>query len=137
MIKGKVKGIYLRRRNLLVWKAAKWRRSIVSLETRDYAKAVQRAREIMERPELQLAQAFMPEVERFLKYKYETNRLGRTSRNSVGPGLDPESQFGPLVSEEQYGGSPATSTRGYRRAPRRSRELRRRRGSRCEASADH
>ena len=56
----------------------------LSLQTRDYAEAVQRAREIMERPELQPAQALMAEVERFLKHKYETNRFSKMSAESKG-----------------------------------------------------
>ena len=55
----------------------------MSLETRDYAEAVQRAREIMERPELQPAQALLAEVERFLKYKFETNRFSNLGGGAV------------------------------------------------------
>ena len=51
---------------------------------RDYAEAVQRAREIMERPELQPAQALTAEAERFLKHKYETNRFSKMSADSKG-----------------------------------------------------
>ena len=59
-------------------------RSIVSLETQDYVEAVQRAREILERPELQPAQALTAEVERFFKRKYETNRFSKMSAESKG-----------------------------------------------------
>lgn len=55
---------------------------MVSLETRDYSEAVQRAREIMDSPELQPAQSFAAEVERFLKHKYETNRYSKMSAES-------------------------------------------------------
>ena len=82
MLKGKVKGIYLRGEIYWFGKQIDGRRSIVSLETRDYAEAVQRAREIVERPELQPAQALMAEVERFLKNKYETNRFSKMSAES-------------------------------------------------------
>jgi len=58
------------------------RRSAVSLETRDYAEAVERAREILERPELQPTQAFNAEIERFLKHKFETNRFSRSSADT-------------------------------------------------------
>jgi hypothetical protein len=79
-----VKGIYLRGEIYWFGKQVNGRRSIVSLETRDYAEAVQRAREIMERPELQPAQEVMAEVERFLKHKYETNRFSKMSVESKG-----------------------------------------------------
>ena len=58
------------------------------LETRDYAEAVQPAREIMERAELQPAQALMAEVERFLKHKYEANRFSKMSAASNGSILE-------------------------------------------------
>ena len=61
MLKGRIRGIYLRGEIYWFGKMVKGRRSIVSLETRDYAEAVQRAREILERPELQPAQAFTAE----------------------------------------------------------------------------
>ena len=82
MLKGKVKGIYLRGEIYWFGKQVNGRRSIVSLETRDYPEAVQRAREIMERPELQPAQALTAEVERFFKHKYETNRFSKMSTES-------------------------------------------------------
>jgi hypothetical protein len=88
MLKGKVKGIYLRGEIYWFGKQVNGRRSIVSLETRDYAEAVQRAREIMERPELQPAQALMAEVERFLKHKYETSRFSKMSAESKGSILE-------------------------------------------------
>lgn len=62
----------------------KGRRSIVSLETRDYSEAVERAREILDRPELQPAQAFTAEIERFLKHKFETNRFSKASADTKG-----------------------------------------------------
>jgi hypothetical protein len=55
---------------------------MVSLETRDYVEAVQRAREIMDAPELQPAQSSCVEVERFLKHKYETNRSSKMGADS-------------------------------------------------------
>ena len=58
------------------------RRSVVSLETRDYAEAVQRAREILERPELQPARALTAEIDRFLKYKCDTNRYSNASAHT-------------------------------------------------------
>ena len=68
MLKGKVKGIYLRGGVFWYTRQVNGRRTWISLETNDYAEAVQRAREIMERPELQPAQALLAEAERFLKY---------------------------------------------------------------------
>ena len=65
---GRVRGLYLCGEIYWFAKQINGRRSIVSLETRGYAEAVQRAREIMERPELQPAQALLAEAERFLKY---------------------------------------------------------------------
>ena len=44
--------------------------------------AVQRAREILDAPELQPARSFRAEVERFLKHKYETNRYSKMSADS-------------------------------------------------------
>lgn len=82
MLKGKVRGIYLRGEVYWFGKQVNGRRSIMSLETRDYAEAVARAREILERPELQTAQSFSSEVERFLKHKYETNRYSKMSAES-------------------------------------------------------
>ena len=55
---------------------------MVSLETRDYAEAVQRAREILDSPELQPAQTLPAEVERFLKHKVDTNRYSKMSAES-------------------------------------------------------
>ena len=82
MLKGRIKGIYLRGEIYWFGKQVNGRRSVVSLETRDYAEAIQRAREIMERPELQPAQSFIAEVERFLKHKFETNRFSKMSAES-------------------------------------------------------
>jgi hypothetical protein len=84
MLKGKVKGIYLRGELYWFGKQVSGRRSIISLETRDDAEAVQRVREIMERPALQPAQALTTEVERFLKHKSETNRFSKMSAQSKG-----------------------------------------------------
>jgi len=69
VLKGRVKGIYLRGRTYWLAKQVNGRRSFVSLETEDYVSAVQRAREIMDSPELQPAQSFTAEVERFLKVR--------------------------------------------------------------------
>jgi hypothetical protein len=68
VLKGKFRGIYLRGDVYWLGKQINKRRTIVSLETRDYAEAVARAREILERPELQTAQSFSSEIDRFLKY---------------------------------------------------------------------
>jgi integrase len=82
VLKGRVKGIYLRGRTYWLAKQVNGRRSFVSLETEDYVAAVQRAREIMDSPELQPAQSFIAEVERFLKHKFETNRYSKMSAES-------------------------------------------------------
>jgi site-specific recombinase XerD len=82
VLKGRIRGIYLRGEIYWFGKMVKGRRSIVSLETRDYAEAVQRARQILERPELQPAQAFTAEVQRFLKHKFETNRFSKASADT-------------------------------------------------------
>jgi hypothetical protein len=79
VLKGRIRGIYLRGEVYWFGKMVRGRRSVVSLETRDYAEAVQRPREILERPELQPAQAFAAEVQRFLKHKFETNRFSKAS----------------------------------------------------------
>jgi hypothetical protein len=82
VLKGRVKGIYLRGRTYWLAKQVNGRRSFVSLETEDYVAAVQRAREIMDSPELRPAQSFTAEVERFLKHKFETNRYSKCSIRS-------------------------------------------------------
>ncbi|PYK64646.1 MAG: hypothetical protein DME50_12295, partial [Verrucomicrobia bacterium] len=82
MLKGRVKGVYLRGNTYWFAKQVNGRRSFVSLETDDYVAAVQRAREIRDAPELQPAQSFRAEVERFLKHKYETNRYSKMSAES-------------------------------------------------------
>lgn len=64
MLKGRIKGLYLRGDIYWFAKQVNRRRSMVSLETRDYVEAVQRAREIMDAPELQPAQSFRAEVAR-------------------------------------------------------------------------
>ena len=88
MLKGRIKGLYLRGEIYWFAKQVHGRRSMVSLETRDYVEAVQRAREIMDAPELQPAQLFRAEVERFLKHKYETNRYSKMSADSKRSCLD-------------------------------------------------
>lgn len=82
MLKGKLRGIYLRGDVYWLGKQVNKRRTIISLETRDYAEAVARAREILDRPELQTAQSFSSEIDRFLKHKYETNRYSKLSAES-------------------------------------------------------
>lgn len=82
VLKGRVKGVYLRGDTYWLAKQVKGRRSFVSLETNDYITAVQRAREIMDSPELQPAQSLTAEVDRFLKHKYETNRYSKMSAES-------------------------------------------------------
>jgi site-specific recombinase XerD len=88
VLKGKVKGVYLRGNTYWFAKQVNGRRSFISLETRDYVEAIQRAREIMDAPELQPAQSFRAEVERFLKHKYETNRYSKMSADSKGSCLN-------------------------------------------------
>jgi hypothetical protein len=78
MLKGRIKG-HLRVEIYWFAKQVNGRRSMVSLEARDYVEAVQRAREIMDAPELQPAQSARAEVERFLKHKYETNGYSKMS----------------------------------------------------------
>ncbi|MEI9892846.1 MAG: tyrosine-type recombinase/integrase [Chthoniobacter sp.] len=77
--KGKIRGIYLRGDVYWFGKQVNGRRTLVSLETKDYAEAVQRAQEILDRPELQPAQAFTAEIDRFLKHKFDTNRFSKAS----------------------------------------------------------
>jgi hypothetical protein len=67
MLKGRVKGVYLRGSTYWFAKQVNGRRSFVSLETGDYVAALQRAREISESPDLQPAQSFTAKVERFLR----------------------------------------------------------------------
>jgi hypothetical protein len=62
MLKGRIKGLYLRGEIYWFAKQVNGRRRMVSLETRDYVEAVQRAREIMDAPELQPAQSFRAEA---------------------------------------------------------------------------
>jgi hypothetical protein len=64
VLKGKVKGIYLRGDTYWFAKQVNGRRSFISLETGDYVAALQRAREILESPDLQPAQSFIAEVDR-------------------------------------------------------------------------
>lgn len=82
MLKGRVKGIYLRGNTYWLAKQINGRRSFVSLDTRDYIAAVQRAREILDSPELQPAQSLTAEMDRFLRHKYETNRYSKMSADS-------------------------------------------------------
>jgi site-specific recombinase XerD len=82
VLKGRVKGVYLRGNTYWFAKQVNGRRSFISLETDDYIAAIQRAREIRNAPELQPAQSFTAEAERFLKHKYETNRYSKMSAES-------------------------------------------------------
>lgn len=82
--RGKMRGIYLRGDVFWFAKQVDGRRSHVSLETRDYAEAVQRAQEILDRPELQPARTLAAEVERFLKHKFATNRFSKASADTKG-----------------------------------------------------
>jgi site-specific recombinase XerD len=82
MLKGRVKGVYLRGDTYWFAKQVKGRRSFVSLETNDYITALRRAREIMDSPELQPAQSLIAEIDRFLSHKYETNRYSKMSAQS-------------------------------------------------------
>jgi site-specific recombinase XerD len=82
VLKGKVRGIYLRGATYWFARQVNGRRSFVSLETDDYVAAVQRAQEIRDSPELQPAQSVTSEVERFLQYKFETNRYSKMSADS-------------------------------------------------------
>lgn len=82
VLKGKVKGIYLRGDTYWFAKQVNGRRSFISLETGDYVAALQRAREIVESPEHQPAQSFTAEVDRSLKHKYDTNRYSKMSAES-------------------------------------------------------
>lgn len=82
MLRGKVKGVYLRGNTYWFAKQVNGRRSFISLETDDYVAAIQRAREIAEAPDLQPAQSFSAEVDRFLKHKFETNRYSKMSAES-------------------------------------------------------
>ncbi|MGH8094125.1 MAG: tyrosine-type recombinase/integrase [Chthoniobacterales bacterium] len=82
MLRGKVKGVYLRGNTYWFAKQVNGRRSFISLETDDYVAAIQRAREIAQSPDLQPAQSFSAEVEGFLKHKFETNRYSKMSAES-------------------------------------------------------
>lgn len=81
---GKMRGIYQRGDTFWYARQVNGRRTWVSLETNDYAEAVQRAMEIREKPELQGTGPFEVEIERFLKYKLETNRFSRASADAKG-----------------------------------------------------
>ena len=80
--KGKMRGIYLRGDVYWFAKQINGRRSHITLETHDYAEAVQRAIEIAERPELQPARAMDAEIKRFIEYKLATNRYSASSADS-------------------------------------------------------
>ena len=82
MLKGRIKGVYLRGDIYWLAKQVNGRRSFISLETNDYIAAVQRAREILDSPELQPAQSLTAEIDRFLKHKFETNRYSKMSAES-------------------------------------------------------
>src|SRR6266496_1314698 len=56
-------------------------RQFVSLETQDYAQAVERARDIRMRPKLSSSGPFMEEIERFLAYKKRKNEFTAASAN--------------------------------------------------------
>jgi hypothetical protein len=105
VLKGRIKGLYLRGEIYWFGKQANGRRSMVSLETRDYAEAVQRAREILDSPELQPAQSFPAEVERFLKHKVDTNRYSKMSAESKRSCL--------TMSAESVKNVPPTNVTGY------------------------
>ena len=80
--KGKLRGLFLRGDVYWFTKMVNGRRSQASLETRDYAEAVQKALEILDRPELQPARAMDAEIKRFIKYKVDTNRYSSASADS-------------------------------------------------------
>ena len=79
---GKLRGIYLRGEVYWFTKQVNGRRSHVTLETRDYAEAVQRAQEILNRPELQPARTLTAEIDRFIQHKLESNRFSKASADS-------------------------------------------------------
>ena len=79
---GKLRGIYLRGEVYWFTKQVNGRRSHVSLETRNYAEAVQRAQEILNRPELQPARTLTAEIDRFIRHKLESNRFSKASADS-------------------------------------------------------
>ncbi len=81
---GKLRGIYLRGEVYWYARQVNGRRSHVSLETKDYAEAVQRAQEIRDRPELQPARGLSAEIERFLRHKFDTNRFSKASADTKG-----------------------------------------------------
>jgi hypothetical protein len=62
VLKGKNTGLHLRGEIYWFAKQVNGRRSMVSLETRDYVEAVQRAWKIMAVPELQPAQLFQSDI---------------------------------------------------------------------------
>jgi site-specific recombinase XerD len=80
--KGKIRGIYLRGDVFWFTKQVNGRRSHVSLETKDYAEAVQRATEVADRPELQPSRAMDAEIQRFIEYKLRSNRYSPASADS-------------------------------------------------------
>ena len=80
--KGKMRGIYLRGDVFWFTKQVNGRRSHVSLETKDYAEAVQRATEVADRPELQPSRAMDSEIQRFIEYKLRSNRYSPASADS-------------------------------------------------------
>lgn len=81
---GKLRGIYLRGEVYWLSKQVNGRRTVISLETKDYAEAVQGAQEIIDRPELQPARALTAEIQRFLKHKLDTNRFSPLSADVKG-----------------------------------------------------
>ena len=84
MLKRKIRGIY--RRGDVFWlaKQVNGRRTFITLETGDYVEAVKRAQEIIDRPELQPAQGFPAEIDRFLQHKLNTNRFSNASVETKG-----------------------------------------------------
>lgn len=74
-----MRGIYLRGEVYRFAKQVNGRRSHITLETRDYTEAVQRAQEILNRPALQPARSMSAEIERFVQHKLDTNRFSSAS----------------------------------------------------------
>ena len=99
--KGKLRGIFLRGDVYWFAKMVDGRRSQISLETHDYAEAVQKAMEILDRPELQPARAMDAEIQRFIKYKLDTNRYSPASADSKGYTLGEFSDFVGNISPAQ------------------------------------
>ena len=99
--KGKLRGIFLRGDVYWFTKMVDGRRSQISLETHDYAEAVTKAMEILERPELQPSRAMDAEIQRFIKYKLDTNRYSPASADSKGYTLGEFADFVGNISPAQ------------------------------------